>query len=77
MDWPAQSPDLYPIEHLWVHLKRQLAAYPTPFSGINDLWEHIQREWEAVDTAVVQNLIKSMLRRVEEVIKARGGYTNY
>ena len=57
MDWLAQFSDPNPIKHLWVHLKRQLTAYPTPFSGINDLWEHIQREWEAVDTAVVQNLI--------------------
>ena len=77
MDWPVQSPDLNPIEHLWVYLKRQLAAYPTPSSGINALWECTQREWEAIDTAVVQNLIESMPRRVEEVIKARGGYTNY
>ena len=42
MDWLAQSPDLNLIGHLWVHLKRQLAAYPTPFSEINNLWEHTQ-----------------------------------
>jgi hypothetical protein len=77
MDWPAQSPDLNPIEHLWVHLKRQLVAYLTPPSGINDLWKHTQREWEAIDAAMVQNLIESMPRRVQEVIKARGGHTNY
>ena len=77
MDWPAQSPDLNPIEHFWVHLKRQLAAYLTPSNGINDLWECTQREWEAIDTAVVQNLIESMPKRVEKVIKASRGYTNY
>ena len=30
LDWPAQSPDISPIEHQWVHLKRELAKYPTP-----------------------------------------------
>ena len=37
MDWPAQFSDLNPIEHLWVYLKRQLVAYPTPSNEINDL----------------------------------------
>src|SRR4051794_9768005 len=29
LEWPPQSPDLNPMEHLWQHLKKQLAEYTT------------------------------------------------
>jgi transposase len=77
MKWPAQSPDLNPIEHLWGHLKRRLADYPEPPKGILELWERTQEEWEKIDKEVCQNLIESMPRRIEAVLKAKGGYTKY
>src|SRR5947199_8691024 len=39
LDWPVQSPDLNPIEHLWGTLKRNLAAYDEMPKGVNELWE--------------------------------------
>ena len=77
MVWPAQSPDLNPIEHLWFLLKRRLAEYPESAKGITELWKRVQVEWEKIEVAKCQRLIKSMPRRVQEVIKAKGGYTFY
>lgn len=77
LEWPAQSPDLNPIEHLWDHLKRKLAAQPTQPTGMLDLWQRVEEEWEAIGQDVVINLIDSMPRRVEAVLKAKGGPTKY
>ena len=52
MAWPAQSPDLNPLEHLWFLLKRRLGEYPEPPKGILELWECIQAEWEKIEVGV-------------------------
>jgi transposase len=77
LSWPAQSPDLNPIEHLWEHLKRRLGEYDRAPSGILELWERVQVEWDKITADVCQNLIESMPRRVAAVVKAKGGYTKY
>jgi len=44
MPWPAQSPDLNPIEHLWAHLKRRIGSYPEVLGGILELWDRVVKE---------------------------------
>ena len=77
LEWPAQSPDLNPIEHLWEHLKRQLQKYDTPPKGVHELWERVVEEWNKISSEVCQNLIESIPRRINAVIKANGGHTKY
>jgi hypothetical protein len=77
LDWPSQSPDLNPIEHLWYHLKRQLASYETEAKGMNELWERVETEWDKIPREVCLKLIESMPRRIATVLSAKGGYTTY
>jgi hypothetical protein len=42
-----------------------------------ELWERVEGEWNKIGPDVCQNLIESMPRRVEAVVKAKGGYTKY
>jgi transposase len=77
MLWPAHSPDLNPIEHLWVHVKNELKKYEEPASGVFELWERVESVWEAIPASVCQNLIESMPRRVQAVYKAKGAWTKY
>lgn len=77
MDWPPQSPDMNPIEHLWYALKQRLLAYEEPPKGIHDLWERIQDEWLKIPVETCQKLISSMPSRIQALLKAKGGYTKY
>ena len=77
LEWPAQSPDLNPIEHLWHHLKCQLQQYNTPAKGVHELWERVVGEWNKIRPEVCKNLIKSMPRRIQAVIRANGGHTKH
>lgn len=77
LEWPAQSPDINVIEHLWGHIKRELAKYPRAPSGVWELWERVVEVWNNIPPEVCQNLIESIPRRLEAVIKAKGGHTKY
>ena len=77
LSWPAQSPDLNPIEHLWEHLKWQLRKYSNPPRGAHELWDRLVDEWNGIGLEVCQNLIESMPRRIQAVINAKGGHIKY
>ena len=75
--WPAQSPDLNPIEHLWDYLKHQFQKDETSPCRAYELWDRLVEKWNAIAPEVCQNLIESMPRRIEAVIRTKGGHTKY
>ena len=40
-----------------------------------DLWAAVQTAWASIPVDVVQNLVDSLLRRVEAIRRASGGWT--
>lgn len=77
LPWPAQSADLNPIEHVWDILKVQIGRREHRPTSIHDLWNVVLEEWELIPSEMIQRLYESMPRRVEAVLKARGGHTKY
>ena len=75
MDFPPQSPDLYPIEHLWEHLKRNNTKYV--ITSQDTLWHAINECWNNLKPEIIHKLIVSMPKRVSAVLKAKGGYAKY
>ena len=85
MRWPAQSPDLNPLENVWPDLKHRfykrfidLGLRPSASSAAVTQYIKIIREsWADVDQEFLHRLIKSMPKRVATVIAANGGATKY
>lgn len=76
-NWPARSPDLNPIEHVWDEMGRRLRRHVPPPQNSRDLRNILVQEWNNIPQEVIQNLIQSMTRRLQAVITARGGNTRY
>ncbi|GFX00775.1 transposable element Tc1 transposase [Trichonephila clavipes] len=77
MDWPARSPDLNLIEHVWDFLGRRLAARTLPPVTIRELRLVLQDEWAAMPQQLIDTLILSMGRRCETCLAVRGDHIPY
>ncbi len=75
LDWPANSPDLNPIENLWGIVKREIRD--TRPNNADELKATVKETWASIPPQQCHKLITSMPRRIEAVIKAKGAPTKY
>jgi len=77
LSWPSQSPDLNPIENIWSYIKQKIRKRLTRASNFDDVYEFVKQEWEMLDKDYLTTLVHSMPRRIELVIKNKGGHIHY
>ncbi len=75
LDWPANSPDLNPIENLLGIVKRKMRD--TRPNNADELKATVKETWASIPPQQCHKLITSMPRRIEAVIKAKGAFTKY
>lgn len=77
MQWPARSPDMNPIEHVWDIIGRRVhQKNPSP-RNVEELKLSLVEEWNNLPQEMIDGIINSMVDRIQALIRARGSNTLY
>ena len=85
MEWPAQSPDLNPLENLWDEFKCRfhkqfIELFNCPSKSLEARYRYgevLQDVWYNQGLEMVESLVRSMPKRCQLVIEAEGGSIKY
>ncbi len=76
LQWPPSSLDFYVIENVWRILKQRLAQRGV-FINLESLEAALQEKWDRLSQDEIQNLIITLLWRMEEAIERNGLATRF
>lgn len=74
---PPRSPDLNPIENIFGNISTIISKNKSDFTNEDELFEELENRWKNFDINIAQNVIDSMPKRLDSVIKCNGNMTKY
>ena len=74
LPWPALSPDINPIEHIWDYVGRKVRARGN-VHNLRDLENASIQGWNNIPNVVIRRYVRSMRGRLAACINSRGGHT--
>ncbi|GBM83466.1 hypothetical protein AVEN_138319-1 [Araneus ventricosus] len=77
LPWPARSPDLSPIEHVWDIIGRQLQRHPQTALTVPVLTYQVKQPWNSIPQTDIRHLYDTMHARLHACIQNAGDYTGY
>jgi transposase len=77
MVWPAQSPDMNPIENLWMQMKDRVTKQHKTSMSLETFTESIIQSWEAITVEQIDKLVMTMPTRVRTLMKNNGKSTRW
>lgn len=75
VEFPPYSPDLNIIENVWANVKRRISEHRAQTEA--QLQDAAHEEWAKTDVKYLSGLVRSMHRRCEKVIEAKGFRIGY
>lgn len=73
-NWPANSPDLNPIEEVWAEINRLLSIRGVAHTK-EELKRMVEEEWRKIPQSKINNYVMSFMTKTANCVKNRGGET--
>jgi len=72
LDWPANSPDISPIERVWGYIDKQLNHCDAPPKNKDELFARIEDIWNNLPPNYLNELYRELPEKIQMLVKTNG-----